>query len=221
MTSGELSSWLKEHNVKTVAMESTGVFWKPIFNILEDDFEVFLANASRIKNVPGLKTDKKDARWIARLLRYGLVPASFIPPRNIRYLRDLTRTRKKLTEERTRHKNRIHKILQDANIKLSSVATDVFGVSGKAMILALLEKDKPSPDEIKAMTKGKLRNKVGLLVKAMDGRVTDHHRFLLKMHFEHIESISSQINELDEEIYRKRGAIQKGVQTYPDTSCNQ
>jgi len=116
-------------------MESTGVFWKPIFNILEDDFEVFLANASRIKNVPGLKTDKKDARWIARLLRYGLVPASFIPPRNIRYLRDLTRTRKKLTEERTRHKNRIHKILQDANIKLSSVATDVFGVSGKAMIL--------------------------------------------------------------------------------------
>ncbi len=221
MTSGELSSWLKEHNVKTVAMESTGVFWKPIFNILEDDFEVFLANASRIKNVPGLKTDKKDARWIARLLRYGLVPASFIPPRNIRYLRDLTRTRKKLTEERTRHKNRIHKILQDANIKLSSVATDVFGVSGKAMILALLEKDKPSPDEIKAMTKGKLRNKVGLLVKAMDGRVTDHHRFLLKMYFEHIESISSQINELDEEIYRKRGAIQKGVQTYPDTSCNQ
>lgn len=221
MTSGELSSWLKEHNVKTVAMESTGVFWKPIFNILEDDFEVLLANAARIKNVPGLKTDKKDARWIARLLRYGLVPASFIPPRNIRYLRDLTRTRKKLTEEMTRHKNRIHKILQDANIKLSSVAADVFGVSGKAMIMALLEEDKPSPDEIKSMTKGKLRNKIGLLIKAMDGRVTDHHRFLLKMHFEHLESISSQINELDEKIYRKRGAIREGVQAYPDTPCNQ
>jgi transposase len=214
----ELSSWLKEHNVKTVAMESTGVFWKPIFNILEDDFEVLLANAARIKNVPGLKTDKKDARWIARLLRYGLVPASFIPPRNIRNLRDLTRTRKKLTEERTRHKNRIHKILQDANIKLSSVATDVFGVSGKAMIMALLEEDEPSPDEIKSMTKGKLRNKIGLLVKAMDGRVTDHHRFLLKMHFEHLESNSSQINELDEEIYRKLEPFEKEfrlIRTHP------
>ena len=143
MTSGELSLWLKEYDVETVAMESTGVFWKPIFNILEDDFEILLANAARIKNVPGLKTDKKDARWIARLLRYGLVPASFIPPRNIRDLRDLTRTRKKLTEERTRRKNRIHKILQDANIKLSSVAADVFGVSGKAMIMALLEEDEP------------------------------------------------------------------------------
>ena len=155
------------------------------------------------------------------MLRYGLVPASFIPPRNIRYLRDLTRTRKKFTGEMTRHKNRIHKILQDANIKLSSVATDVFGVSGKAMIMALLEEDKPSPDEIKSMTKGKLRNKIGLLIKAMDGRVTDHHRFLLKMHFEHLESISSQINELDEKIYRKRGAIREGVQAYPDTPCNQ
>jgi len=217
----ELSSWLKEHNVKTVAMESTGVYWKPIFNILEDDFEVILANAARIKNVPGLKTDKKDARWIARLLRYGLVPASFIPPRNIRYLRDLTRTRKKLTEERTRHKNRIHKILQDANIKLSSVATDVFGVSGKAMIMALLEEDEPSPDEIKSMTKGKLRKKIGLLIKAMDGRVTDHHRFLLKMHFEHIESLSSQINELDEEISRKLEPYEKEfglIRTHPAIS---
>jgi len=217
----ELSSWLKDHNVKTVAMESTGVYWKPIFNILEDDFEVILANAARIKNVPGLKTDKKDARWIARLLRYGLVPASFIPPRNIRYLRDLTRTRKKLTEERTRHKNRIHKILQDANIKLSSVATDVFGVSGKAMIMALLEEDEPSPDEIKSMTKGKLRKKIGLLIKAMDGRVTDHHRFLLKMHFEHIESLSSQINELDEEISRKLEPYEKEfglIRTHPAIS---
>lgn len=127
----ELASWLKEHNVKTVAMESTGVFWKPVFNILEDDFTVILANATPVKNVPGLKTDKRDARGIARLLRYGLLPASFIPPKNIRELRDLTRTRKKLTEDMTSQKNRIHKILQDANIKLSSVATDIFGVSGK------------------------------------------------------------------------------------------
>ena len=217
----ELSLWLKEYDVETVAMESTGVFWKPIFNILEDDFEILLANAARIKNVPGLKTDKKDARWIARLLRYGLVPASFIPPGNIRDLRDLTRTRKKLTEEGTRRKNRIHKILQDANIKLSSVATDVFGVSGKAMIMALLEKDGPSPEEIKSMTKGKLRNKIELLTKAMDGRVTDHHRFLLKMHFEHIESLSSQISELDEGIYRKLEPYEKEfrlIRTHPAIS---
>jgi len=113
------------------------------------------------------------------------------------------RTRKKLTEERTRHKNRIHKTLQDANIKLSTVATDIFGVSGNAMIRALLEKDDLSPEEVKSMTKGKLMKKIGLLIKALDGKVTDHHRFLLKMHFEHIDALSSQIALLDEEIYQK------------------
>jgi len=137
----ELSTWLKEHNVKTVAMESTGIYWKPIFNILEEGFEVLLANAKQVKNVPRLKTDKKDARWLARLLRYGLVPASFIPPKNIRELRDLTRTRRKLVGEMTRQKNRIQKVLQDANIKLSSVTTNVFGVSGEAMIRSLLKND--------------------------------------------------------------------------------
>jgi transposase len=216
----ELSLWLKEYDVETVAMESTGVFWKPIFNILEDDFEILLANAARIKNVPVSKTQTFHKSLIKNC-RYGLVPASFIPPRNIRDMRDLTRTRKKLTEEGTRRKNRIHKILQDANIKLSSVATDVFGVSGKAMIMALLEKDGPSPEEIKSMTKGKLRNKIELLTKAMDGRVTDHHRFLLKMHFEHIESLSSQIGELDEEIYRKLEPYEKEfrlIRTHPAIS---
>ena len=115
----------------------------------------------------------------------------------------MPRTRKKLTEERTRHKNRIHKTLQDANIKLSTVATDIFGVSGNAMIRALLEKDDLSPEEVKSMTKGKLMKKIGLLIKALDGKVTDHHRFLLKMHFEHIDALSSQIALLDEEIYQK------------------
>jgi transposase len=214
----EMASWLKEHNAKIVAMESTGVFWKAVFNILEDDFTVILANAAHVKNVPGLKTDKRDARWIARLLRYGLVPASFIPPKNIRELRDLTRTRKKLTEDMTRQKNRIHKILQDANIKLSSVATDIFGVSGEAMIFALLEKDELSPEEIKSMAKGRLRNKIDILIKALDGNLTDHHRFLLKMHFEHIELLSSRIAELDEETYRKLEPYKKEfelIQTHP------
>ena len=199
-------------------MESTGVYWKPIFNILEDDFEIILANAARIKNVPGLKTDKKDARWIAKLLRYGLIPASFIPPKDIREMRDLTRTRKKLTEDMTRQKNRIHKILQDANIKLSTVATDIFGVSGHAMIMALLEKDELSPDEIKSMTKGKLMNKIDLLIKALDGKVTNHHRFLLKTHFEHIDSLSGAIARFDEEIYQKLEVHNKEfelIQTIP------
>ena len=172
----KLSLWLKEHNVKTVAMESTGIYWKPIFNILEEGFEVILANAKQVKNVPGLKTDKKDARWLARLLRYGLVPASFIPPKNIRELRDLTRTRRKLVGEMTRQKNRIQKILQDANIKLSSVTTSVFGVSGDAMIRSLLDDEDLTEDDIKLMAKGKLKSKIDLLIKAMEGNVTSHHR---------------------------------------------
>lgn len=213
-----LSSWLKEYNVETVAMESTGIYWKPIFNILEDGFEVILANAAHVKNVPGLKTDKKDARWLARLLRYGLVPGSFIPPRNIRELRDLTRTRRKLIGEMTRQKNRIQKILQDANIKLSSVMSDVFGVSGEGMIRALLEKDELSLEEIKSLAKGNLRNKTELLMKAMDSNITDHHRFLLKKHFEHIDFLVKQIAEFDVEIYQKLDPYKKEfekIQTAP------
>jgi len=214
----KLSSWLKEHNVKTVAMESTGIYWKPIFNILEEGFEVILANAKQVKNVPGLKTDKKDARWLARLLRYGLVPASFIPPKNIRELRDLTRTRRKLVGEMTRQKNRIQKILQDANIKLSSVTTSVFGVSGDAMIRALLEARDITEDEIKSLAKGKLKSKIDFLIKAMDGNVTSHHRFLLQMHLNHIDFLSKQIKKFDKEINRKLKPYHKEfklIQTKP------
>jgi transposase len=199
----ELSAWMKEHGVEVVAMESTGVYWKPIFNILEDGFEIILANAAHVKNVPGLKTDKRDARWLAKLLRYGLVPASFIPPRNIRELRDLTRTRRKLVQEMTRQKNRVEKVLQDANIKLSSVASKIFCVSGEGMLRMLLEKDELSKGDIEALAKGKLRNKIDLLIKAMDGNVTDHHRFLLKMHLEHVDFLADQIAEFDSRIYAK------------------
>jgi len=198
-----LSSWLREKDVKVVAMESTGIYWKPIFNILEEDFKVILANASRVKNVPGLKTDKKDARWIAKLLRYGLVPASFIPPRDIRELRDLTRTRRKLVGELTREKNRIHKILQDGNIKASNVMSKIFGISGEGMIRTLIEKENLTQNEIKSLAKGKLKNKINILIKAFDGNLTDHHRFLLKKHFEHIDFLSSQISDFDNEIYKK------------------
>lgn len=220
MTDGlsQLVLWLRDYKVEIVAMESTGIFWKPIFNILEQDFEVILANAAHVKNVPGLKTDKKDARWLARLLRYGLISASFIPPKNIRELRDLTRTRRKTVEDMTREKNRIHKILQDANIKLSSVLTNVFGVTGGAMVSAILEKDEFTQEEIESMAKGKLKKKSDLLMKAMKGRVTDHHRFLLRMHLEHIDFLIRQIANLDAVIYVKLEPYQwefEAIQTEP------
>lgn len=214
----KLSIWLKENQVKQVAMESTGIYWKPIFNILEEGFDVILANAKQVKNVPGLKTDKKDARWLARLLRYGLVPASFIPPKNIRELRDLTRTRRKLVGEMTRQKNRIQKILQDANIKLSSVTSNVFGVTGDAMIRSLLEDKDITEDEIRSMTKGKMKSKIDLIIKAMDGNFTNHHRFLLQMHLNHIDFLSKQIKTFDKEIHRKLKPYQKEfklIQTKP------
>jgi len=136
----ELKKWLEGYKVTAVAMESTGIYWKPIFNILEDGFDVVLANAQHIKNVPGRKTDIKDCQWIARLFRNGLISGSFIPPRDIRELRDLTRTRRKLVEEMASEKNRVQKVLEDANIKLSSVVSKVFGVSSMSMVVLLLEK---------------------------------------------------------------------------------
>jgi len=202
MTSGlrKLKDWLNSYNVTAVAMESTGVYWKPVFNILEDDFDVILSNPYHIKNVPGRKTDVKDSQWIAMLLRNGLVPRSFIPPREIRELRDLTRTRRKLVGNMVAEKNRIQKVLEDANIKLISVVSKIDGVSSMKIIHALLEKDDLSREEIAEITHGRLRSKMDLLVEALDGRVTGHHRFLLKMHLDHIEFLADQIQNLDEEI---------------------
>jgi transposase len=199
----KLSEWMKEHGVTAVAMESTGIYWKPIFNILEDDFDIVLANAQHIKNVPGRKTDVKDCQWIAHLFRNGLISGSFIPPREIRELRDLTRTRRKLVGAMTSEKNRVQKVLEDANIKISSVVSKVFGVSSLAMICALLEKDELSTDEIAEMARGKLKKKVDQLVEALNGNVTDHHRFLLKQHLGHIDFLVEEIKEFDEEIQRR------------------
>ena len=196
-----LSEWMKEYGVTAVAMESTGIYWKPIFNILEDDFDIVLANAQHIKNVPGRKTDVKDCQWIAHLFRNGLISGSFIPPREIRELRDLTRTRRKLVGAMTSEKNRVQKVLEDANIKISSVVSKVFGVSALAMICALLEKDELSADEIAEMAKGKLKKKVDQLVEALNRNITDHHRFLLKQHLGHIDFLVEEIKEFDEEIH--------------------
>jgi transposase len=216
-----LKSWLKSYEVTAIAMESTGVYWKPIFNIMEDEFDILLAHPQHIRSLRRNKTDIKDCMWIADLLRHGLVPRSFIPPKEIRELRDLNRTRRKLVGMMTSEKNRVVKVLEDANIKLSSVVTKIYGVSSLNMIRALLEKDKLSREEIADMAKGKLKKKTDLLVKALDGRVTDHHRFLLRLHLDNIEYLSCQIGKIDEEIQQKMAPFQeksKMIQTIPGIS---
>ena len=190
----ELADWLDAEGVGHVAMESTGVYWKPVFHLLEGRFEVLLANAHRMKNVPGRKTDVKDAEWIAQLLQYGLLEASFIPPPPIRDLRDLTRNRAQLVRGRAAVANRIQKVLEDANIKLSSVATDVLGASGRAMLGALID-GREDPAELAGLARGSLRRKATELTRALQGFVSDHHRFLLRTLLRQIEHLEGQIAE--------------------------
>src|SRR5579872_1894234 len=182
-------------------MESTGVFWKPIFNILEEQgkFDVLLCNAHDVKQVPGRKTDVKDCEWIAQLLQLGLLKRSFIPPRPMRDMRDLTRHRAKLTDQQTAIANRIHKVLQDANIKLSSVASDVLGVSGRAMIESLIA-GQSNPKKLADLAKKQLRGKIPQLEQALEGRVTEHHRFQLEMLYEHLKYLETLIEKLDARI---------------------
>ena len=194
-----LSDWLAGRQITHVAMESTGVYWKPIFNILESTFEVLLVNARHIKQVPGRKTDVKDCQWIAQLLQHGLLRASFVPDRPQRDLRDLTRHRAQLVSEHTRVANRIQKVLEDANIKLASVASDVLGVSGRAMIQALLADD-PSPAEMAKLARGRLRSKSESLTAALEGSVTEHHRFMLGTLWDHMVYLEKAIGSLDARI---------------------
>jgi transposase len=194
-----LRAWMEAQGVTTVAMESTGVLWKPVFNVLEDHFDLLLCNAGHIKNVPGRKTDVKDSEWIAQLLQCGLLTGSFVPHRAQRDLRDLTRHRAQLTGEHTRESNRIQKILEDANVKLSVVASDVLGKSGRAMLWALIEGHE-SPKQMAEHALRSLRGKIPQLREALDGHVTDHHRFMLRTHLEHAEYIERQIAGLSERI---------------------
>jgi transposase len=183
-----LADWLDAEGVSHVAMESTGVYWKPVFHLLEGRFEVLLVNARHIKQVPGRKTDVKDAEWIAQLLQCGLLGASFIPPPPIRELRDLTRQRAQLVRERAAAANRIQKVLEDANIKLASVATDVLGVSGRATLAALIG-GRDDPAALAALARGRLREKTPELTRALQGLVSDHHRFLLRTLLRQIEQL--------------------------------
>lgn len=174
-----LRDWLQEAGCTHVGMESTGVYWRPVHALLEDEFSVVVGNAQRIKNVPGRKTDVKDCEWIAELLRHGLIPPSFVPPRPLRIVRDLLRFRRSLVAANGNCRNRILQVLESANIKLASVASDVFGVSGMAMLEALVAGTK-TPSEIADLAKGLLRKKLAPLELALQGTLTDDHRFMLR-----------------------------------------
>ena len=195
----ELVAWLQNHGISEVAMESTGVYWKPVYHILEEFFNIILVNARHIKNVPGQKTDKKDSEWIAKLLLSGLLKGSFIPPQDIRELRALNRHRRKLIHKCTAEKNRLQNVLEDANIKLGSVISDIFSVSGTAMVNALVN-GQNNPEVLANLSKGSLVKKKDLLIKALNGKVTDHHRFMLKLILDSIKHIDNQIAQLEAEM---------------------
>jgi transposase len=194
-----LAVWMAAQGVTHVAMESTGVYWKPIYNILEGRFTVLLVNARHLKQVPGRKSDIRDCQWIAQLLQHGLLKGSFVPPRPQRELRDLTRHRTQLVEEKTRTTNRIEKVLEDANIKLGSVASEVMGVSGRTMIQALLEGQK-DPAQIADLARRSLRGKIPELQKALEGHLTEHHRFLLRLLWKELTQQEALIAELEAKI---------------------
>ena len=198
----ELRDWLKANGCTLVAMESTGIYWKPVHAVLEDHFELVVGNAQHIKNVPGRKTDVKDCDWISELTRHGLIAKSFVPPRPIRDLRELTRYRCKLVQAGAAERNRLLKLLESANIKLSSVASDVFGVSGWAMLEALVEGSQ-TPAEMAQLARRRLRRKLPKLERALNGRLEDHHRFLLGVQMRRIEAMEADVAKLDTRLHDK------------------
>jgi transposase len=196
----ELSAWLAQHGVTHVAMEATGVYWKPVWHILSDgELELILANASHVKNVPGRKTDVNDAAWLADLMAHGLIRASFVPDQPTQQMRDLLRTRKQLVRERASHTQRIQKTLEDANIKLDSVVTDILGLSGRRILEALI-KGETMPQALVSLAHRRLHATSDQLEAALRGRVTRHHRFLLKLHLEQIDALDAAIQSIDKEV---------------------
>jgi transposase len=206
-----LSDWLVEAGCTHVAMEATGVYWKPVYNILEGQMERLVVNAQHIKAVPGRKTDVKDAEWIAQLLQHGLLRASFIPPQSQRDLRDLTRYRTTRVRERARIVNRLQKVLEDANLKLAGVATDVMGVSGRAMLEALLA-GQTDTGQLAELAKGRLRKKIPQLKEALTGRVREPHRFMLSEQLSHIDYLDEAIERLAAEIGQRLRPFEPEIQ---------
>lgn len=198
----ELRDWLAAEGVTQVAMEATGVYWKPVWHVLEDaDFELLLVNPAHFKNLPGRKTDVKDSEWLAQLLECGLLRGSFIPPADIAKLRDLTRYRTKIIGERVRETQRIQKLLEDAGIKLDSVATDVLGKSARRMLEALIDGER-DPEVLAEMALTRMRSKIGVLREALVGRFDDHHAVLLRMHLDHVDQLTALESRLDDEVDR-------------------
>jgi transposase len=206
----ELCDWLTANQVTHVALESTGVYWKPVWNILEASFTILLVNAQHVKAVPGRKTDTKDCQWIADLLQHGLLRGSLVPPSPIRQLRDLTRTRASLRQDHTAVANRMQKILEDANIKLASAATDWLGVSGRIILSRMLD-DEPDAGKLADLCRGRLRDKIPEIQLALEGRMTEHHRWMLRLQREHLEFLEAQIVKLETKIQGEMQSYQEAV----------
>lgn len=195
----QLCDWLQESGCTAVGMEATGVYWKPVWHILEGSFELILANAGHIKNVPGRKSDVSDAAWIADLVAHGLIRPSFVPTPSGQQLRDLTRTRKQFVRQRAQHTNRIQKVLEDANIKLGSVVTDVLGASGRAILDALVD-GITDPEHLADLASPRIKAGKQKLTEALRGKVTAHHRFLLRMHLEQVDATDRAVREIEAQI---------------------
>lgn len=206
----ELADWLTAAAVTHVAMEATGVYWKPVWHILEGQFTLILANASHIRHVPGRKSDLSDAAWIADLLAHGLIRSSFVPPAPVQALRDLTRTRKQLVRELTRHTQRIQKTLEDANLKLTQVVSDLLGKSGRAMLKALIA-GTTDPAQLADRADPRLKATRAQLLEALHGRVTAHHRFLLELHLTQIEALEAAIAKVDRQLAVAMAPFQAAV----------
>lgn len=196
-----LADWLKGHRITHVAMEATGVYWRPVWSVLEGQFELLLVNPQHVHALPGRKTDAKDCEWLADLLQHGLVRSSFVPPAEIQDLRDLTRYRVELIQARSRVANRIQKVLEQANIKLSSIASDTLGVSGQLMIEAIIDGE-DNPERLADLARRRLRRRIPDLQFALWGRVREHHRFLLKEHLSEWKAFSERISRVEQEIER-------------------
>lgn len=216
----ELADWLEAHGCTHAAMESTGVYWKPVWHVLAESFELVLANAMHIRNVPGRKTDVNDATWISDLLAHGLIRSSFVPPEPIGEMRDLTRTRKQLVREISSHTLRVQKVLEDANIKLTGLISDVLGASGRAILQALVAGES-DPERLADLTKGRLKASRRQIIDALHGRVTEHHRFMLKLHLGQIETLENAVRvveaRLGDALRPFRAAIER-LSTMPGVS---
>jgi transposase len=203
-----LGDWLASHACTHVAMEATGVYWKPVWHLLEGRFELVLANAQHIRNVPGRKTDVNDAMWIADLLAHGLIRSSFVPPEPIQELRDLTRTRKQLVREISQHSLRIQKVLEDANVKVGSVLSEVLGKSGRAMLAAMIAGE-TDPVRLAELAKGTAKKKKAELVEALRGRITPHHRDMLKLHLDVVAALEVALRDVDTHLGKALAPVQE------------